>query len=386
MLAFAALENPVSLPESPLSLSTVHLPSLSRPSLHRLFKELQQPSYRADQVFRWLHVRQVTDFAEMTDLPAGLRQILSETRPLGPLSVAETHQSQIDGSYKLVLQTVDAQAIETVVMPMGGEEGGAAHVTQCLSSQVGCKMGCDFCATARIATRRNLSAGEIVAQVSIACRLLAKEGLLRGGVAGGQVGPLASRPHNLVFMGMGEPLDNLEALCDALDILGDAKAYDFSPRRITVSTVGLAKQIAPLLARHPQVNLAWSLTATTDAVRDRLMPVNRGVPIARMLAALAAVPKLPHRKITFEYALLQGINDSPTDAQRLAAMAVNLGAHVNCIPFNAWPGSAYRRPERVVVRDFAEIIRRFGASVSVRESKGQDIGAACGQLAGRPAA
>ena len=273
-------------------------------------------------------------------------------------------------------RTRAGHAIETVVMPM---ESG---VTQCLSSQVGCKMGCDFCATARIPERANLSAGEIVEQVALACRLLVDAGLGRGGVAGGVDGPLAGRPHNLVFMGMGEPLDNLEQVSAALEILCDPKGYDFSPRRVTVSTSGLAKYIPRLVAAHPQVNLAWSLTATTDAVRDRLMPVNKGVPIQRMVDTLRDLPPSPHRKLTFEYALLKGVNDGPDDARRLGRMALDCGAHVNVIPFNAWPGAGYQRPERAVVQRFFATVQAAGASVSLRESKGQDIGAACGQLAG----
>jgi 23S rRNA (adenine2503-C2)-methyltransferase len=270
-------------------LAAADLLSLPRPQLKALFVQVGLPAFRAEQLFRWLHVRMVRDWQEMTDLPASLRERLAAALPLQTLTVSAAPESQIDGSTKLVLQTRLGHKIEAVIMPM---ESG--HVTECLSSQVGCKMGCDFCATARIPVRANLTAAEIVEQVAEACRRGYAAGQGRGGVAGGQDGPLSARPHNLVFMGMGEPLDNLPAVMDALHILCDPKGYDFSPRRITVSTSGLAKYVAKLVAAHPHVNLAWSLTATTDAVRDRLMPINKRCPAGqndRGVARLAAQPE-----------------------------------------------------------------------------------------------
>lgn len=371
------MQEPPHAPQPGSPWTGCDLLSLPRPALTALFVQQGLPRFRAEQVFRWLHNRLERDWNAMTDLPTDLRRQLSSCKPLATLDISIERRSAIDGSTKLALSTVHGQSVETVLMPM--DSGG---VTQCLSSQVGCKMGCDFCATARIPVRANLTAGEIVEQVAIACRRGFAEGLGRGGVAGGQDGPLSARPHNLVFMGMGEPLDNLKALLDALQILMDPKGYDFSPRRITVSTSGLARYIAPLAAAQPGINLAWSLTATTDAVRDKLMPVNKGVPIAAMVDALRALPSNPHRKITFEYAILHGINDSLDDARRLGQMALEVGAHCNVIPFNAWPGTDYRRPPRPVIEQFAQQVRATGASISLRESKGQDIGAACGQLAG----
>lgn len=361
-------------------LTGLDLLSMPRPVLTAALAQAGEKAFRAEQVFRWLHVRLERDWSRMTDLPAGLRTLLAQAKPLTTLTIASARTSTLDGSQKLVLDTPAGFPIEAVLMHMDG-----GTVTQCLSSQVGCKMGCDFCATAEIPVRANLTAGEIVEQVAIACRLGFAAGQVRGGVAGGQQGPLSARPHNLVYMGMGEPLDNLAAVIDSLHILCDPKGYDFSPRRITVSTSGLAKYVPKLAAAHPHVNLAWSLTATTDEVRDRLMPVNRGVPIERMVQALRELPPSPYRKITFEYALLKGINDSEADAERLARMALSLGAHVNAIPFNVWPGARYQRPERAVISRFAAVLRQAGASVSLRESKGQDIGAACGQLAGEVA-
>ncbi len=353
--------------------------SMPRAALRQWLTDLGQPPFRADQLFHWLHVAQARDWAQMTDLPAALRATLATVASFPQLSVQVDRKSALDGSRKLALATCHGQSIETVLMAM------EAGVTQCLSSQVGCKMGCDFCATARIATRANLTAGEIVEQVAIACRLAVEAGRGRGGVAGGQTGMLAGRPRNLVFMGMGEPLDNLDAVIAALDILCDPKGYAFSPRRVTVSTVGLARWVPKLAAAHPGVNLAWSLTATRDEVRDRLMPVNKGVPIAKMVDALRALPANPHRKITFEYALLHGHNDTGDDARSLGRMALEVGAHINAIPFNAWYGTDYRRPPRAVITQFVRDVQATGATISLRESKGQDIGAACGQLAGERA-
>ncbi|MBP48074.1 MAG: 23S rRNA (adenine(2503)-C(2))-methyltransferase RlmN [Myxococcales bacterium] len=358
-------------------LAKVELTSLPLPALRELFGQLGLPKFRAEQVFRWLHIRMVREWDLMTDLPKSLRERLAESAPLAKLNVVKSPISKIDGSQKLVLSCHDDQIIESVVMPMPG-----GWTTECISSQVGCPMGCDFCATARIPTRRNLSAGEIVEQIAVACRLRYSGGLARGGVSGGEKGPLSARPQNIVFMGMGEPLANFNAVVDAISILCDPKGYGFSPRRITVSTVGLARRVPDLIAHHPNIHLAWSLTATTDEVRERLMPVNRGVPIAKMLEALEGLPASSHRKITFEYALLKGVNDGDDDARRLAKMAKAVGAHVNAIPFNVWPGAPYERPSRNRVRKFARLVEHLGASISLRESKGQDIGAACGQLAG----
>ena len=364
----------------PSPFADIDLLSLPRPALKSLFLSAGQPGFRADQLFRWLHVRLERDLDKMSDLPAALRAELAQSRTFHVLTPTLERQSLLDGSQKVVLATPEGHAIETVIMPMD-----SGHVTQCLSSQIGCKMGCDFCATARLPVRQNLTAGQIVEQVAYACRQGFAAGQARGGVAGGVSGPLSARPHNLVYMGMGEPLDNLAAVIDSLSILCDPKGYDFSPRRITVSTSGVAKNVGKLMAAHPNVNLAWSLTATTDEVRDRLMPVNKGVPIRKMVDVLLAVPASAHRKITFEYALLKGVNDSDDDARRLASMARELGAHVNAIPFNAWPGAPYVRPERAVITRFVDVAKRAGASISLRESKGQDIGAACGQLAGEKA-
>ncbi len=362
---------------SATTLAGLDLVSMPRAALRTHLQSIGERAFRADQLFRWLHVRMERDWQAMTDLGKELRRQLTDALPPPQMPVLLAARSAIDGAHKLVLGTPHGPSVETVIMPMA-----SGHVTQCISSQVGCKMGCDFCATAEMSTRADLSAAEIVEQVAVACRIRAADGEVRGGVSGGEQGPLAARPHNLVFMGMGEPLDNHRAVFDALSILTDPKGYGFSPRRITVSTSGLARRLPALVEAHPQVNLAWSLTATTDEVRERLMPINRGVPIAKMMQTLRDLPGRGGRKLTFEYALLAGVNDSKEDARRLAKMANEVDAHVNAIPFNVYPGARYQRPDKATVASFAREVDRSGGSISLRESKGQDIGAACGQLAG----
>lgn len=358
-------------------LADLDLASMPRTRLRETLRGCGLPGFRGDQLFAWLHRRFERDYAAMTDLPAKLRQMLAAARPPATLQTVNAADSKLDGSSKLVLRTGAGHVVEAVIMPMAG-----GWMTQCISSQVGCKMGCDFCATAEMPVRADLSAAEIVEQVAVACRREFAAGRGRHGVAGNVEGPLSARPHNLVFMGMGEPLDNFDALSDALSILTDDKGYGFSPRRITVSTSGVAKRIPALASAHPHINIAWSLTATTDEVRRKLMPIGRGAPIAKMMQVLEELPPSASRKVTFEYALLAGVNDSEQDAVRLAEMSRRLGAHVNAIPFNVYPGARYERPDTEVVRRFTGAVARAGGSISLRVSKGQDIGAACGQLAG----
>jgi len=352
--------------------------SASRPAWSAWLEERGEKRFRADQVSKWLHVRGARAWEEMTDLPKGLRGLLSEQAELRGLTLAEARISR-DGSRKVVLRTSAGLPVETVLIPMS--QAGGGDVTQCVSSQVGCRMGCDFCATAQMAVRANLTAGEIVDQVVCGARLRRDAGEVPPPVAKG--GPLwGLRPHNLVFMGMGEPLDNLDNVLAALGLLCDEALYGFAQRRITVSTSGLTKRIPRLVEAFPNVNLAVSLTATTNEVRDTLMPLNKGQPIEKLVETLTNLPQNPYRKLTFEYALLAGVNDSDGDAARLGALSRRLGAHVNAIPFNPYPGARYGRPSSERIGAFVRVLERAGGSVSVRESKGKDIGAACGQLAG----
>jgi 23S rRNA (adenine2503-C2)-methyltransferase len=317
-----------------------------------------QSPYRARQLVKWLY-KGVTDFHQMTDISRSFRQELSRQAHISSLTLAD-QQEAADGCRKFLFRLEDGQAVESVLIP---EED---HATLCLSTQVGCAQGCRFCLTARRGLVRNLKAGEIVNQV------LAVRSLL----------PANGRPlTNLVFMGMGEPLANYAAVVRALAILAAPWGLSFSPRRLTVSTVGLAPLI-PRLGREGRANLTVSLNAPDDETRNRLMPVNRRYPLAELLAACRAFPLPPHRRITFAYVLLNGVNDSPAQARQLARLLQGLKAKINLIPLNPDPRLPFSPSPQARVLEFQEILRRHHYTVLLRESRGRDISAACGQLVG----
>jgi 23S rRNA (adenine2503-C2)-methyltransferase len=302
----------------------------------------------------------VRDFAKMTNLPASLRAELAAKWSPRALELVAVHAAG-DGTRKLVLATGDGARIEAVIIP---EE---RRQTLCISSQIGCSLDCSFCATGKLGLGRNLRAEEIVDQALHACELLDAEG---------------KTLTHVVFMGMGEPLLNLKNVVQALRVLVHPEGFALSPRRITVSTAGVVTKLAELGLAVP-VRLAVSLHATTDALRDELVPLNRRFPIARLLEAVAAFPVAARDRISFEYALLAGVNDSRDDARRLARLARQAHAKVNLIPMNEHPGSAYRRPDDAVIDAFAAELARAGVTATVRRSRGDDIYAACGQLGSR---
>jgi 23S rRNA (adenine2503-C2)-methyltransferase len=326
-----------------------------------LCDELAEPRYRAEQVWRWVHERGVCSFAEMTNLPQALRARLAQTAALGTLTV-ETVQRSRDGTRKLRLRTRDGRAIESVLIPDGDK------LTQCISSQVGCALDCSFCATATLGLQRNLDAGEIVDQVYRARQVLAAEEPER-------------RITNLVYMGMGEPLHNYREVIRSLRILTHERGANLSHRRITVSTVGLVPGIEKLGREPFQVNLAVSLNATTDEVRTELMPVNRKYPIRILLDAIRRYPLDRRRRVTFEYVLIADKNDSLADASRLAGLLAGMRCKVNIIPWNPHPHAPYRRPSTEVIAAFQNQVKRLGLPTYLRTPRGDDIDAACGQLA-----
>jgi 23S rRNA (adenine2503-C2)-methyltransferase len=332
---------------------------LTAANLRAWLAERGVPPYRSQQVLRWVFQRGASRFEEMTDLPLSLREALDRDFEVPSLPDPEIH-SAADGTEKLLFRLEAGRAIETVLIPDG------ERLTVCVSSQAGCAMGCEFCATARLGLQRQLSAAEIVAQVLWARRRIGEE----------------SRLTNLVFMGMGEPLANYDALVEAVRILGAPWGLHFSTRRITVSTVGLVPQLERLV-RETAVNIAVSLTATTDELRDRLMPVNRRYPLAHLIQACRALPIAQRRRITFEYVLLHGVNDDAADATRLVRLLHGVRAKVNLIPFNPFPESGFTRPPDEAVRAFQERLLAAGLAATVRTSRGRDIAAACGQLAAR---
>lgn len=334
-----------------------------------------EPAYRTTQILAWVHRRGAATFDAMSSLSRPLRARLAAEFDLARLAPAVVARAA-DGTEKLLfhLPADPAEgtraAIESVLIPQEDREGGARdRLTLCISSQAGCAMGCEFCATARLGLVRNLRPSEIVGQV-------------RAGLAAAAPRPLT----NVVLMGMGEPLANYDDVVTAMEILTAEWGYAISPRRITVSTVGLAPQIPRFIA-ETRVNLAVSLTATTDALRERLMPVNRRWPLAALLDACRRVP-LPRRKrITFEYVMLDGVNDSDADARRLVRLLHGLRAKVNLIPFNPFPGAGFAPSPRARLVRFQALLREHGLNATIRESRGRDIQAACGQLAAaRPAA
>ena len=325
--------------------------------------ELGQPRYRGLQIWRWVHARGATSFDEMTDIGKGLRARLAEVATIGTLRVAEVQRSR-DGTRKLRLETRDGRSIESVLIPDGDK------MTQCISSQVGCALDCQFCATAKLGLSRHLDAGEIADQVYRARALLAEEEPGR-------------RITNLVYMGMGEPLHNFAGVTRSIDLLCDPQGIDFSHRRITVLTVGLVPGIERLGRQERRPNLAISLNASSDEVRDRIMPVNRKWNIARLLAALRAFPLEQRRRLTFEYVLLAGVNDSMDDAERLARLLGGMKCKVNLIPWNPHPDAPYQRPTPEAIERFQNRVKALGLAAYLRTPRGDDIDAACGQLANR---
>jgi len=335
-----------------------------------------EPRYRATQILAWVHRRGATSFADMSNLSRRVRERLAGAFTLGrlePTFVADA----ADGTRKLLFHlpaTAEPPsrpaAIESVLIPQFDRpEGGRDRLTLCISSQAGCGMGCTFCATARLGLIRNLRPSEIVGQV-------------RAGLALASPRPLT----NVVFMGMGEPLANYDHVVTALEILTSEWGYATSPRRITLSTVGLAPAI-PRLIEETRVNLAVSLGATTDEQRARLMPVDRRYPLATLLDACRRVPLARRKRITFEYVMLADENDSEADARRLVRLLHGLRAKVNLIPFNPFPGAGFQPSPRPRLTRFQALLRAQGLNATIRESRGLDIQAACGQLAAaRPAA
>ena len=333
------------------------LAELSRAELEQAFARLGLPRYRATQVYRWLHRRGITDFAAMANLPADLRTLLArEFRIAGP--AVERKDVSVDGTTKLLLRLQDGREIESVYIP------DTPNQTFCVSTQVGCAMACGFCLTGKMGLARNLTAGEIAGQV----RLLARET------------GLSDAPFNIVLMGMGEPLHNYDATMKALRMLYDEEGLGVHPKRVTLSTVGVVSGLERLAQEPDMPNIAISLHATTDEARDRLVPINRKWKIRTLLDQCRRLPIGKRRRITFEYVLLEGINDTPADAKRLAKLLGDMRAKVNLLPLNEAPGIPFTRPSDERVNAFARILADAGTIVSVRKSRGRDIRAACGQL------
>jgi 23S rRNA (adenine2503-C2)-methyltransferase len=348
----------------------VNLLGLTRLELDAFVAGLGEKPFRARQLMKWLYKAGVADFDAMTDLAKGFRAKLAVAAEVR-LPEVLLEQASADGTRKWLLRAASrdapAQAIEMVFIPEPGRG------TLCISSQVGCALDCQFCSTGQQGFNRNLEAGEIVGQVFLANQLLGR-------------GPAGERAvTNVVLMGMGEPLANYKAVVPALQVMLDDLGYDLSRRRVTLSTSGLVPQLYKL-AEECSVALAVSLHAPNDALRDQLVPINRKHRIAELLEACwHYLEKQNGRNITFEYVMLDGVNDQPEHARELTQLLRGREAKVNLIPFNPYPGTRYRRSPAPVISAFREYLNTHGVTCTVRRTRGDDIDAACGQLVGRVA-
>lgn len=331
------------------------------------------PAFRCRQIFEWLYKKRVTSFAAMTNLPETLRHWLSEQFTLLPNKVVLIKRAS-DITEKLLLEGEDRSLIETVLIryPQSGVGQESSRKTICVSSQVGCAYGCRFCASGLAGWKRDLTAAEIVAQFAHIARL---EDERDAANAGDRV-PF----DNIVFMGMGEPLANYDALVRAIRILNADWGLQFGARRITVSTSGLVPQIRKLAQESIQVRLAISLHGATNAVREQIMPINKRYPLEQLIPAIAEFSAAKGRMLTLEYILIDGINDSFDQARHLADIARQLHAHVNLIPYNTVEGLPWKRPNIMRQQAFAKVLKDASVSHTIRKEKGHDIEAACGQL------
>ncbi len=331
-----------------------NLKGLSREALLHFAAEQGLPKYRADQLIHWIYQKRATEIHCITEFSKELRAKLSDVAYISSLRLSNRLTSS-DGTEKFLFSLEDGETVESVLIT------DKDRLTLCISSQVGCAMGCRFCLTGKLGLIRNLKADEIVDQV-----------ISVGGLA------LPRKITNIVLMGMGEPLANLDEVTEALRrIIG---FVGIAKRRITLSTAGLVPKMALLAERGPEVNLAVSLNATTDQERDRIMPINRRYPIKSLIVACRRFTLGPRRRITFEYVLIEGLNDSAEDAMRLAKLVKGIRCKINLIPLNPHAGSGLKRPSEGAVLEFRNILAGLNLTVLVRESKGQDILAACGQL------
>lgn len=347
----------------------IELCGLGLEELKELARELGEADYRAVQLFHWVHAHQVTDWEAMSNLPRNLRQKLAEIFFIPQVRIIRTLKDNEEGTVKLLLELPDGEKVECVLMTYE-RPGEGKRYTACLSSQVGCPVRCSFCATGLSGFHRNLTAGEIILQVLALQRYL---------------GPRekGKRISNIVFMGMGEPLFNYEAVLKARYILMHPEGWGISHRRITISTCGVVPRIKRLALEKPPVELAISLHATTDEIRNKLVPLNRRYPLRELLAACRYYTEVTGRRITLEYVLIKGVNDTLEDAKRLARLVKGILAYINILLFNPVPGVGFKAPEPESLQAFVHSLQEQGLEVGIRESRGCRIAAACGQLRGQ---
>lgn len=334
----------------------IDIKSMTIPELESFLTELKQPKFRAKQIFSWLHEKRVLSFNEMTNLPASLRELLKENCTITSLTVERKLVSQLDGTVKYLYRLADGQHIESVRMAY--EHG----ISLCISSQVGCKMGCAFCASTKAGFVRNLTASEILEQVYAA-----------GRDAGERIG-------SIVMMGIGEPLDNFDQVMRFLELVSDPNGMNLSHRHISLSTCGVVDRIRELAEKDLQITLSISLHATDDAARSAIMPVNRRWNMEELLDACREYTDRTHRRISYEYALISGVNDSRKQAEELAALLKGMLCHVNLIPVNYVKEAGYQKSSKGRIYEFQKVLNDRGINATVRRTLGADINAACGQL------
>ena len=333
------------------------LADLERAALESALEARGHKRFHARQILRWIYKHGVTDIDAMTDLSRDLRATLALEFTLTTPALAQ-RETSVDGTEKFLLRLADGKHIESVFIP------DTPAMTFCLSTQVGCAMACAFCLTGKMGLVRNLTAGEIAGQVRVLAGLL----------------DMRDKKFNIVLMGMGEPLHNYDETMRALRILADEHGFGMSARRITLSTVGLLPALERLAKEEVMPNLAISLHAPTDLQRGELVPINKKYGVADIIDACRRFPLNRRSRITFEYVLLAGVNDSPQDARKLAKLVAGVKSKVNLIPLNAAAGIPFERPSDEAIDRFAKIVADHGVTVSVRKSRGRDIRAACGQL------
>ena len=333
------------------------LAGLDRSELEAALIASGHERFRAQQIFQWIYRRGINDIASMRDLPGALREELAKTWVIATPRLVHRERSN-DGTEKFLLRLADGRRIESVFIP------DTPGMTFCISTQVGCAMACAFCLTGKMGLVRNLTAGEIVGQVRVLANALGRR----------------EARFNIVLMGMGEPLHNYDETMKALRILCDEHGFAMTPRRITLSTVGLLPALERLSREPVMPNLAISLHAPTDDLRAELVPINRKYGVAEIVEACKRLPLKRRSRITFEYVLLAGVNDSPADARKLAKLLAGVKSKVNLIPLNAAAGIPFDRPSDEAIDEFARILADNDVPVSVRKSRGRDIRAACGQL------
>ncbi len=367
----------------------IDLKNLTLPALELFLKGKGKERFRATQIFKWIFQHDAHSFDEMTNISKDLRLDLSETACISNLEPEAVEEGN-DGTRKYLFNLGDGNGVESVLIPIEGRN------TLCISSQAGCAMGCEFCLTGTYKLTRNLTTAEIINQIMAVERDLVRnppalpanvpvigDDLDDGDDSEDGQAASAAGIRNIVMMGMGEPLHNLDNVIPAIQIMIDGNGLQFSNRRVTVSTCGLVPEMARLGREIPNVNLAVSLNATTDELRDRIMPVNRRYPIRELLKACKAFPLPGRRKVTFEYVMLGGINDTLADAKRLLRLISDIPNKVNLIPFNEHEGCDFKAPTKAAIDTFHKYLIDHNVTVITRDSRGGDISAACGQLKGK---